>query len=260
VSNERICARALTCGYGERAVLQGVDWDVGPGQLWAVLGPNGAGKSTLLKAGMGLLTPSGGSIHVFGQEASVWERPALARRMAWVPQRFDADGGFTALELVLMGRSPHLGLWGLPSHADVQCAEQALEELGAAHLASRRTSELSGGEQRLVWLARALAQAPELLLLDEPTAFLDLRHQVEALNRLRARAAQGLSVVAVLHDVNLAAAFADHALLLRDGRVLAAGSAAEVLSGEAVEALYGVPMSHVRADSGQRLFAPRLAP
>jgi iron complex transport system ATP-binding protein len=258
VSSERIAARELTCGYGERAVLAGVTWEVGPGQLWAVLGPNGAGKSTLLKACLGLLPPQGGSIRVLGCEACKWERPALARRLAWVPQRFDADGGFTALELVLMGRSPHLGLWGLPSRADVERAEQAMEELGAAHLTARRTSELSGGEQRLVWLARAIAQAPELLLLDEPTAFLDLRHQVQALQRLRARAAQGLSVVAVLHDVNLASAFADHALLLQAGRVLAAGPAADVLTGPAVEALYGVPMSHVRAESGQTLFAPRL--
>jgi iron complex transport system ATP-binding protein len=249
-------ARGLTVGYTQ-PVLRGLDWTAEAGQLWAVLGPNGAGKSTLLKTCLGLLKPSAGSVSVLGRAVQAWERQSLAQRLAWVPQQFHADGGFTALEVVLMGRSPHLGHWGIPSGRDVARAEAALEELGVASLASRRTSELSGGEQRLVWLARALTQAPELLLLDEPTAFLDLKHQAEALSRLSRRVSAGLCVAAVLHDVNLAAAFADHVLLLRNGEVLASGPARDVLTQERVESLYGVAMSVARDEAGQPLFAPR---
>jgi iron complex transport system ATP-binding protein len=251
-------AIGLDAGYEGPPVLRSVSWRVHPGELWAVLGPNGAGKSTLLKSCMALVPPSAGILSVFGREIGEWDRPSLARRLAWVPQRFDAEGGFTALEIALMGRSPYLGIWGLPSRSDIERTLAVLTELGAGHLAQRRTSALSGGEQRLVWLARALVQAPELLLLDEPTAFLDLHRQVEALTCVKSRTKSGLSAIAVLHDVNLAAAFADHALLLREGRVLAAGPTADVLSAPAVEALYGISMSHVQTQLGQRLFAPRL--
>ncbi len=252
-----LSARGLAVGYRGRSVASGVTFEVAPGTFWAVLGPNGAGKSTLLRTALGLLPKVQGEVLLFGQPASEWERPALARRVAWVPQTFEADAGFTGLELVLMGRSPHLGVWGLPSARDVQLARAALEELGIAHLAGRRTRELSGGERRLLLLARALAQGPELLLLDEPTAFLDLRHQVHVLERVRARVDRGLAAVAVLHDANLAASVSDFVLLLREGSVLGVGPAAQWLSAAKLAALYGLPMVEATAPDGARAFAPR---
>jgi iron complex transport system ATP-binding protein len=177
--------------------------------------------------------------------------------VAWVPQSFEPAEGFSGLELVLMGRSPHLGLWGLTSASDEAVARAVLEELGVAYLAERSCEAMSGGERRMLLLARGLVQQPKLLLLDEPTAFLDVAHQVGALERVRARVDAGLGAVAVLHDVNLAAAFATHVLLLRDGHVLARGPAPEVLQRERLEALYGVPMEMASAPSGARLFAPR---
>jgi iron complex transport system ATP-binding protein len=252
-----LSARGLAVGYRGRSVASDVTFEVAEGTFWAVLGPNGAGKSTLLRTALGLLSPVQGDVLLFGRQASAWERPALARRVAWVPQTFEADAGFTGLELVLMGRSPHLGVWGLPSERDVHLARAALEELGIAHLAGRRTGELSGGERRLLSLARALAQGPELLLLDEPTAFLDLRHQVHVLKRVRARVDGGLAAVAVLHDANLAASVSDFVLLLREGSVLGVGPSAQWLSAERLAALYGLPMVEATSPDGARAFAPR---
>ena len=249
--------RNLSAGYGDRRVLQGVELEVRPGELWAVLGPNGAGKSTLVRASLGLLPAREGSVRVFGADVRQVHRRELARRVAWVPQSPEAVPDFTALELVLMGRSPHLSRWALASRADVARATAALEELGIGALVGRALGALSGGERRLVMLARALTQAPELLLLDEPTAFLDVAHQVGTLARVRARVDAGLGAVAVLHDVNLAAAFATHALLLRDGQVLAQGPVDTVLERERLEALYGLPLEMAQAPSGARLFAPR---
>jgi iron complex transport system ATP-binding protein len=252
-----LVTRELAAGYGPEPVLRGVDCAVRAGELWAVLGPNGTGKSTLLRALLGATPWSRGSIRLLGRERAEWEPRALARRVAWVPQSVEPTEGFRGLELVLMGRSPHLGLWGLTSERDVALARAVLEELGVAHLADRPAEALSGGERRMLLLARGLVQAPELLLLDEPTAFLDVAHQVGALARVRARVDAGLGAVAVLHDVNLAAAFATHVLLLRDGRVLAQGPVDAVLERERLEALYGLPMEMAVAPSGARLFAPR---
>ncbi|MBZ4416172.1 ABC transporter ATP-binding protein [Myxococcus sp. RHSTA-1-4] len=252
-----LVTRALVAGYGPRPILHGVDCEVRPGELWAVLGPNGTGKSTLLRAVLGVVPWSRGEVRLFGRARAEWEPRALARKLAWVPQNFEPAEGFSGLELVLMGRSPHLGLWGLPSAKDAALARAVLEELGVAYLADRPGEALSGGERRMLLLARGLVQEPELLLLDEPTAFLDVAHQVGTLDRVRARVDAGLGAVAVLHDVNLAAAFATHVLLLRDGKVLARGPAGTVLERGALEALYGLPMETALAPSGARLFAPR---
>ncbi len=252
-----LAIEGLSAGYGPTPVLKGVDCEVRAGELWAVLGPNGTGKSTLLRSVLGVMPWTRGAVRLLGRERREWESRALARHVAWVPQGFESAEGFRGLELVLMGRSPHLGLWGLHSASDEALAHAALEELGVAYLAERPCEAMSGGERRMVMLARGLVQQPALLLLDEPTAFLDLAHQVVALERVRARVDEGLGAVAVLHDVNLAAAFATHALLMRDGRVLARGPAVEVLECERLEALYGLPLEAARAPSGARLFAPR---
>jgi iron complex transport system ATP-binding protein len=255
-----LSVRGLSVGYAGVPVAEGLTFEVRPGTLLAVLGPNGSGKSTLLRTVLGWLPAVQGDVLLFGQTVAGFERRRLAQRVAWVPQSFEAEAGFTGMELVLMGRAPHLGAWGLPSERDVALSRAALEELGVLHLAGRRTGELSGGERRLLLLARALAQTPELLLLDEPTAFLDLRHQVHVLQRVRARVDKGLSAVAVLHDANLAASVADAVLLLRDGRVLGYGPTREWLSAERLASLYGLPMVEAVAEGGARTFAPRWTP
>lgn len=253
-----LSAENVRASYGERVAVDGATLAVAAGERWAILGPNGAGKSTLVKALLGLHPSAAGRIEVLGRPLAAWARKELAREVAWVPQTFEDAGGFTVLEVTSMGRAPHLGLWGVPTGVDVERARHVLDELGIGGLASRSSAELSGGERRMVVLARALVQAPKLLLLDEPTAFLDLRHQVELLQKLRTRAAAGLGVVAVLHDVGLAAAFADKILLMKGGRVLGAGPADEVLQASHLEELFDVPMNVATAADGQRLFAPRL--
>ena len=235
----------IDAAYAQTTVLHDVSIEVRAGELWAVLGPNGAGKSALAKVLVGALRAKSGQVTVCGLDVASAEPNTLAREVAWVPQTMPDDSGFTALELVLMGRTPHLGPWGLAGRADLERAMQSLHQLGVAHQADRPLNEVSGGERRRIFLARALTQEPKLLVLDEPTAFLDVRHQVEALEVVKAAVSPSLGVVAVLHDVNVAARFATHVLLLRDGRVLAAGQAAEVLTQALLSELYGVKMQPV---------------
>ncbi len=246
---------SLRAGYGQTPVLSGVSFRLEPGQAWVVLGPNGAGKSTLVRAVMGLLPASGGTVKVCGLPVQATTSAQLAKVAAWVPQTMDDATGFTGLELALMGRAPHLSAWGLPGQRDEERALEVMKELGVAHLASRPLAEVSGGERRRVWLARALVQAPKLLVLDEPTAFLDVRHQVETLRAVRRRLADGLGVLAVLHDVNLAMHVATHALLLKDGKCVAQGPVADVLTASALSALFDIAM-HPAAEAEQ-VFVPR---
>ncbi len=245
--------------HGGRRVLEDVTCALRPGRFTAVLGPNGAGKSTLLRVALGLHPVVSGEVRLDGRPLADWDRRALAKAVAWVPQRPEGMGGFTALEQVLLGRTPHLGVLGLTGPSDAAHAGALLEGLGLLGVADRPLESLSGGEQRLVLFARALAQQAPRLLLDEPTAHLDVRHQVALLTRARGLAHGGALVAAVLHDVNLASAYADDVVLLRDGRVLGFGPVGEWLREDTLEALYGVPME--RADAGgRRLFAPRVGP
>ncbi|MDP1824057.1 MAG: ABC transporter ATP-binding protein [Archangium sp.] len=246
---------SLSAGYGPTPVLSGVSLRVEPGQAWVVLGPNGAGKSTLVRAVMGLLTPASGTVRVCGLALPGTPAHELARVAAWVPQVMDDATGFTGLEVALMGRAPHLSAWGLPGPRDEARAREVMQELGVEHLAARPLAEVSGGERRRVWLARALVQSPKLLVLDEPTAFLDIRHQVETLRAVRRRLSDGLGVLAVLHDVNLAMHVATHALLLKDGKCVASGPVAEVLTAGALSALFDIEM-HPAAEAEQ-VFVPR---
>ena len=222
-------------------VVDDVSLAIAPGELVGILGPNGSGKTTLLKMLSGTLTPTAGDIQFDRRPLSGWSRRELARRIALVPQETHAPFDFTVLDIVLMGRFPHLGTFALEGPADLAIARQALASTGTSAFEARPFATLSGGEKQRVVIASALAQSPELLLLDEPTASLDLGHQLDvqlllaALNRDRR-----VTMVLSTHDLNLAAALCRHLILLRDGRVIAQGPTEDVLTPETVRALYGV--------------------
>jgi iron complex transport system ATP-binding protein len=251
-------AKGVRVRHGAREVVRGISCRLEPGVLWAVLGPNGAGKSTLLRAMAGLMPLGGGEVFLGDRPLSQWTRRQAAQKVAWLSQSSEDASGFTGLEYVLLGRSPHLGSWGIPSEREVRRAEEVLETLGLRELRGRGLSQLSGGERRLLAVARAFVQEAEVLLLDEPTAFLDLKHQVQVLEQVRGRVREGAAAVVILHDVNLAEAYADQVLLMREGEPLAQGSVSEVLSPERLEALFGVRMRQAIA-GGQRLFGPELS-
>jgi iron complex transport system ATP-binding protein len=235
-----VVAERVSFAYGRHPALSEVSFVARAGELVALLGPNGAGKSTLLRLAAGLLTPAAGTVRVAGLPAHSAPRRALARVFALVPQEPRAPWPFTVREAVMMGRAPRQGLLGVAGPFDHGAVAGALRACDLEHLADRRLDALSGGERRRVFFARALAQEPRVLLLDEPTAFLDLAHQVAAMEMARVAARAGICVVAVLHDLNLAAAAADRLVVLSRGRVVADGSPGEVLTAERVAEVWGV--------------------
>jgi iron complex transport system ATP-binding protein len=235
-------ARAVSFAYGRTAALEGVSFAARAGEFVGLLGPNGAGKSTLIRLAAGLLAPSAGAVRLAGLDPHAAPRRAVARVCALVPQEPRIAWPFTVREVVMMGRAPHQGLLALPDRLDRGAVDGALQACDLAHLAGRRLDALSGGERRRVFLARALAQEPRVLLLDEATAFLDLAHQVAAMRIAQVAARGGLCVVAVLHDLNLAAAACDRLVVLAGGRAVAEGPPAEVLTTERVREVWGVPV------------------
>ena len=230
----------LNFAYGAQQVLRDVSFRVAPGQLTGILGANGSGKTTLLRLAMGLLRPTSGIIHVAGQIPSDGDRRAFARLVAAVPQETPVEFPFTVGELVLLGRTPHLGALGFESDEDVAIANEAMQSCGIRDLAARPITAVSGGELRRAFVARALAQKAKILLCDEPTAGLDIHHQVALFELLRAEARAGRCVVVVVHDLNLAAAYCDHLLLLKQGEVVAEGAVADVLTYRKVRAAFDV--------------------
>jgi len=221
----------LGFAYGTRQALCEVDVGVEPGEIVGVLGPNGSGKSTLVKVLSGVLEGYSGSATIAGREISKTPRRELARVTAVVPQESSFGFSFTALEVVLMGRHPHLAGLAFESQRDLELASAALERCSAEGLAHRPIHELSSGERQRVVFAKALTQQPRVLLLDEPASFLDIRHQVEIYDIVRSLVAENrCSVLSVMHDLNLAAEYCDRIYLLRDGRIEAAGPTAEVLT------------------------------
>lgn len=234
-------------GYrlSQRDLLADVSLALCPGELLALLGPNGAGKTTLLRLLAGELRPTTGAVLLDGRPLSAFAPAELARRRAVLPQSTLLRFPFTVLEVALMGRHPHLGPAG-ETPGDVAAARAALARAEALALEGQRYPTLSGGEQGRVNLARALAQDTPLLLLDEPTAHLDPRHQHATLRLARELAAEGSAVLAVLQDVNQAATYADRVALLRDGRLVAAGSPWQVLTPERLEAVFGLPFTLTR--------------
>ncbi|MGK9236161.1 heme ABC transporter ATP-binding protein [Inquilinus limosus] len=249
-----IRADSLAVRIGRTVLLDGVDLTVAPGRFTAVVGPNGAGKSTLLRCLAGEIAPAAGRITLDGTPIAAWDLVALARRRAVLPQQVTLDFPLTAREVVTLGRGPHRGV--ADAAADRRAVEAALQAADAVALADRSYPTLSGGEQQRVQFARTLAQisgaaAPTYLLLDEPTASLDLAHQSAVLRVARRLADAGTGVLAILHDLNQAARYADEVLLLRRGRIFAAGPPAEVLTAATVEAVFGCPVeiiSHPQSD------------
>ncbi len=239
-------ARGVAYRYPRTAVdaLAGVSLAVRAGEVHAVLGPNGSGKTTLLRVALGLLSPAAGSAAILGRPAESWERSALARVVGVVTQREDNLFPQRVRETVLLGRYPHLSLWGAARAEDHAAVQHALARCDVLPLADRWIWALSGGEYQRVRLARALAQEPRLLVLDEPTASLDVRHEMELFELIRALADRdGLAVVLITHHVNLAARFADRVLLLADGRTAASGAPEEVLTRDTVERVFAWPVS-----------------
>jgi len=236
---------ALTAGYGRNPVLREVSLLVAAGEVSAIIGPNGCGKSTLLRCACGLLSPQSGRVLLGGSDVASMEVRERARRIALLPQSFEGGHGLTVEEMVLLGRTPHLAAYGAPGRRDREVAEEAMAAVGAAPLRARLIGELSGGERQRVLMARALAQQPGVLLLDEPTSNLDIRYQFEILNLARRLARrEQIAVVLVLHQINLAAAVADSMLLLAgDGRTHAAGTPAEVMTPENLQAVYETPLT-----------------
>lgn len=223
-------ARSLEFAYGPEPVLSGVDFALHAGELVALVGPNGAGKSTLLKLLLGWLAPGSGEVIVEGAAPSRLSRRDIARKIAFVPQDARVDFEFTVRELVAMGRTPHLGRFQPEGAADLRAIERALEATETGSLEGRIALELSGGERQRVHLARALAQETAILLLDEPTASLDIEHQLALLALVRRLTREGRAVLVAMHDLSLAARFADRAVVLASGKIVAEGPPEQVFT------------------------------
>jgi iron complex transport system ATP-binding protein len=235
-------ADAVSFGYGDSGfLLSDTSVAIAPGSLTGLLGPNGCGKTTLLKLLCGVLRPRTGRVLLGDRPLTAMTRRELARHVAVVPQETHPAFEYSVTEMVMMGRHPHLGPFQLEGPADFDVAREALEATGTAHLASRNYMTLSGGEKQRVIIASALAQATKILLLDEPTASLDLGYQLEIAGLLaRLNRARQVTMVLATHDLNLAASLCDRLVVMRGGRVLAQGATTDVLTGAMVRQLYDV--------------------
>jgi iron complex transport system ATP-binding protein len=234
----------LSAGYGARLILRDVSFTINAGQVLALVGPNGAGKSTLIRVLSGVLPTRGGEARLNGTDLLRLSPAERARRVAVVPQLVHLPEAFTVSEIVLMGRTPHLPLWAGEGRRDCEVAWSAMCRAHVEGLAERRVDELSGGEQQRVVLARALAQEPQVLLLDEPTAHLDLKHQIGVLDLVQTLAREEkLTVLMTLHDLNLAALYADQVALMQRGEIVAQGSARDVFTADQLSRVYGVEIA-----------------
>ena len=253
----------ISAGYGENAVLRRVEFTLRAGECAALLGPNGSGKTTLLRTISGVLAPQAGSIELLGRPLTSLSPRQRARMVAVVPQRGQLPQGLTARQMVLLGRFAHLGWLGAYGREDYAAADSALDETGAAPLAHRRLTELSGGELQRVLLARALAQQSPLLLLDELAAGLDWARMVELFDLLERRRAAGACVLMAVHDCNLAALYATRLMGLKGGNLVFDGPVAKVFTEENLGALYNIPVSilpHPRFGLPQALLASACGP
>jgi iron complex transport system ATP-binding protein len=236
---ELIRVDQVSFAYGAIEAVKDLSFSVAKGEVFGLLGPNGSGKSTVVRLLSRVLTPRSGRVSLASRDLGTYSREELARQVAVVPQETTIELPFSVLEVVLMGRSPHLRRFGFERAEDLAIAHRAMEQTGVYDLAMREIHELSGGERQRVILARALAQEPRVLLLDEPTAFLDIKHQVEVYDLVKTLSRQnGLTVVAILHDLNLAALYCDRLALLKSGRLFCLGTPEQVLTYTNIKAVY----------------------
>lgn len=244
--------------YNSSPVIRDISFTLDKGDLLGLIGPNGSGKTTLLRLIDGILHPAQGTIRILGTPVGKIKRIDLAKMVAVVPQVSPMIFPFTVQEVVLMGRTPHLGKWRFEGKRDYEIIEQAMAKTDTLALAGRNMNRLSGGETHRVLIARALAQEPQILLLDEPTAFLDIRHQVDFLNLIQAlNEEQGLTVIAVTHDINLASLYCKRIALLKEGKIQAIGRPEEVVTEEQIQAVYHTP---VIVDRHPVIGRPRVTP
>ncbi len=231
----RLAARGLAAGYPGRRVIEGLDLEFAPGRITMIIGANACGKSTLLSVLARVSAPLDGRIELDGVDVATLPRRRFARSVGLLPQHPTAPDGLTVAELVSRGRHPHRGVFQRWSAADTARVDDAMAKTGVAALAERPVGDLSGGQRQRVWIAMALAQEPRILLLDEPTTFLDLSHQIEVLDLLRElNRSDGTTIVVVLHELNLAARYADDLIVMSEGRVVAHGAPSDVLTSDVV--------------------------
>lgn len=255
-----LAGQSLKVGYEERLVLDGVDIAVAPGKLTVLLGPNGSGKSTLLKTLARTLKPQGGQVLLDGQDLHRRSTREVAQHLGLLPQGPTAPEGLSVRQLVAMGRFPHQRLWQRDARRDAEVVKQAMAYTRVTEFAERHVDTLSGGQRQRCWIAMVLAQQTDLILLDEPTTFLDLKVQVDLLELLSGLAHdQGRTLLLVLHDLNLAAAYADELVMMRDGRILTSGSPREVFTADNLKRVFDLD-AHVMVDpeSGKPLCVPLL--
>ena len=237
----RLHAEAVTLAYDATPIITELSTAIPDGSFTVIIGPNACGKSTLLRGLSRLLAPQAGQVILDGKSITSLGAKEIARRLGLLPQSAIAPDGITVADLVARGRFPHQGLLQQWSTADEQAVHDALESTGTLDLSPRRVDELSGGQRQRVWVAMVLAQQTDLLLLDEPTTFLDIAHQVELMELFAHLNRRGRTIVAVLHDLNHAARYADHIIAMRAGRILATGAPSEVVTSARVEEIFDLP-------------------
>jgi iron complex transport system ATP-binding protein len=251
-----LAAESLAFGFPGRTVGRDVSFTLGAGDVMCVLGPNGGGKTTLFRTLLGLLGPHAGTVRLEEKELKTLSRTEIARRVGYVPQGHTGYFAYTVREFVLMGRTAHLGVFASPAKKDFIVANRALESLGIAQLADQPVTEISGGERQLALVARALAQEPRLLVLDEPTANLDFGNQVRVLQKISALAGSGIAILFSSHDPDHAFLCARRALLLAEGRVLEIGAPREVIRPDTLERMYGVTVQVLPLPGGMHTCLP----
>jgi iron complex transport system ATP-binding protein len=240
-SSSRLRAQDITVGYTKtESILAHVDVDIPDGEFTVIIGPNACGKSTLLKTLAWMLNPRGGSVLLDDRGITSYSRKAVARELGLLPQTPRSPDGITVSDLVARGRYPHQSMLRQWSAADEEAVIEAMEAAGVTELAARSIDELSGGQRQRVWIAMVLAQDTQLLLLDEPTTYLDITHQVEVLNLARRLQREGRTVVVVLHELNLAFRYATHLVVMSQGKIVAQGDPSEIVTARLIHDVYGL--------------------